>query len=283
MWNKYVRNIKENPREAWELKQAKPEPLDGTVRASRTSSVQAFNKGVESELIEKQNANTRENILVRIMTLANGKDVNELTAETFQEFGPDAAKCLEAYTHLYKAKSELVQKSNLESVSAYISKKAPERESAADEKVASKVKQLLVEIRNSRSDFLVKQAQGSKLPEDAKRIPFNSDFVKNARPHKKLDKDAVMEDESTARVNLPWQKGLFGRQDPSKPYFTPWTPRPFIGAFAILPAHIEVSFSTCHAIYLRDPIARPGQSEVITPFPEDVHERAYMHYVRKGL
>ena len=92
-------------------------------------------------------------------------------------------------------------------------------------------------------------------------------------------------DEPKARklINLPWQKNyVYGRQDPKKPFFTPWKPRPFLSPFAILPHHLEISFKTCHAVYLRDPVARPGQSEVISPFDVPVHERAYMYYLRNG-
>ena len=90
-----------------------------------------------------------------------------------------------------------------------------------------------------------------------------------------MNKEEILEDESKAKFNC-LGKNIFGRKDPSRSYFTPWTPRPFLGAFAILPSHIEISFDTCHAIYLRDPVARPGHSEVISPFPDHVHERAYV-------
>lgn len=58
--------------------------------------------------------------------------------------------------------------------------------------------------------------------------------------------------------------------------------KPILAPFAILPHHLEVSFKTCHAVYLRDPVARPGHSEVISPFDLPVHERAYMYYIRRG-
>ncbi|KAK9469965.1 mitochondrial 37S ribosomal protein uS4m, partial [Dipodascopsis tothii] len=75
----------------------------------------------------------------------------------------------------------------------------------------------------------------------------------------------------------------FGLADPSKSYFTPWVPRPFFGPWAIVPAHIEVSYKTCHAVYLRDPVARKGNSEVISPYGINSHEKSYMFYVRKRM
>lgn len=280
VWNKYVKTTKENPKQAWELKQAKPDSLDTLIKEQKTNSVKAFNTSIEKGMIEKQKKTTRESILLDILRLAKGE---EITVENFKHYGPDAAKCLTIYSTLLKNSHPLITTHNEKAISEFITMKSTERGSAAEEKLASTVKQLLIEVRNARTEHLRKQAQTSKLPEDSKHIPFTTEFVKNLKPHKKLDQAAVIENETAAKVNLPWQKGLFGRKNPALPYFTPWKPRPFIGAFAILPAHIEVSFATCHAIYLRDPIARPGNSEVITPFAEDVHERAYMHYVRKGL
>ncbi|KAK9462867.1 mitochondrial 37S ribosomal protein uS4m [Lipomyces oligophaga] len=81
---------------------------------------------------------------------------------------------------------------------------------------------------------------------------------------------------------MPWQVGSYGLQDASKPYFTPWVPRPFFAPFAILPNHIEVSFKTCHAVYLRDPVVRRGHSEIISPLDLFHHEQAYKFYVGKG-
>jgi len=50
--------------------------------------------------------------------------------------------------------------------------------------------------------------------------------------------------------------------DPLKPYRTPWRPRYFLSAFAFIPKYLEVNHNIGHAVYLRDPVAKPGQSEV---------------------
>lgn len=50
--------------------------------------------------------------------------------------------------------------------------------------------------------------------------------------------------------------------DPTKPYRTPWRPRYYLSAFAFIPRYMEVNHSIGHAVYLRDPVARPGLSEV---------------------
>lgn len=50
---------------------------------------------------------------------------------------------------------------------------------------------------------------------------------------------------------------------------TPFHPPPYSAPFMFIPAYLEVSFPSCSAIYLRDPTARPGYSEVPTPFDAD--------------
>ncbi|TQV96566.1 hypothetical protein V2A60_003045 [Cordyceps javanica] len=54
--------------------------------------------------------------------------------------------------------------------------------------------------------------------------------------------------------------------DETKPYATPWAPRPFMAAFAFIPRYLEVNHDICAAVYLRHPVARKGRAEVPTPF-----------------
>ena len=53
--------------------------------------------------------------------------------------------------------------------------------------------------------------------------------------------------------------------DPTKAYRTPWVPRDYLSAFAFIPRYLEVNHNTGHAVYLRHPVAQPGQSEVCFP------------------
>lgn len=286
-WNKYVKAAKENPRETWEMKQSKPKSLNTLQEYNTThkDAIKKYNHGIEKAMIKEQKETSRESILVQILETAN-KDADKatLSAESFEVLGKqNAAKSYEVFRKLSDFEHPLVRDFNLDSVTNFISKKSTEFENEKESKLAVEVKQILSELLKAKQEQLRVRAEENKLSEDIKAIPFSPSFATNLKYHPKLEKEAILEDESSAQVHLPWQKGLFGRQDPSKPYFTPWAPRPFIGCFAILPSHIEVSFSTCHAVYLRDPVARPGHSEVITPFPDHVHERAYMYYARKGM
>jgi len=58
----------------------------------------------------------------------------------------------------------------------------------------------------------------------------------------------------------PWTK----RED-----LTPFTLPEFAAPFIFIPAYIEPSFVTCSAVYVRHPTARPGYSEIPTPYDAD--------------
>jgi len=70
--------------------------------------------------------------------------------------------------------------------------------------------------------------------------------------------------------------------DESKPYATPWRPRPFMSAFAFIPRYLEVNPNICAAVYLRHPVARKGLAEVPTPFPYFTNQLAHNWYLGRG-
>lgn len=69
--------------------------------------------------------------------------------------------------------------------------------------------------------------------------------------------------------------------DESKPYRTPWEPRPWMSPFAFIPRYLEVNQNICSAVYLRHPVARQGHSEVPTPFPEILGQLSFNWYLRR--
>jgi hypothetical protein len=69
--------------------------------------------------------------------------------------------------------------------------------------------------------------------------------------------------------------------DDSKPYATPWMPRDYMSAFAFIPRYLEVCHKICAAVYLRHPVARPGLSEVPSPFAEFTNSTAFAWYLRR--
>lgn len=70
--------------------------------------------------------------------------------------------------------------------------------------------------------------------------------------------------------------------DESKPYATPWQPRPYMSAFAFIPRYLEVNHKICSAVYLRHPVARPGIAEVPSPFGAQTQQLAFNWYLRRG-
>lgn len=70
--------------------------------------------------------------------------------------------------------------------------------------------------------------------------------------------------------------------DESKPYKTPWEPRPFMSAFAFIPRYLEVNPNICAAVYLRHPVARKGMAEVPTPFSYLTNQLAHNWYLQRG-
>lgn len=69
--------------------------------------------------------------------------------------------------------------------------------------------------------------------------------------------------------------------DESKPYATPWRPRPYMSAFAFIPRYLEVNQNICSAVYLRHAVARPNLAEVPSPFPPEVQQLAFNWYLRR--
>ncbi|KAG6844851.1 hypothetical protein H0H87_003094 [Tephrocybe sp. NHM501043] len=57
--------------------------------------------------------------------------------------------------------------------------------------------------------------------------------------------------------------------EPPKYSLTPFNLPHFASPWLFIPAYIEPSFSTCSAIYVRHPTARPGYSEIPTPYDAD--------------
>ena len=57
--------------------------------------------------------------------------------------------------------------------------------------------------------------------------------------------------------------------DAGLPALTPFYLPLYASPWLFIPAYIEPSFTTCSAIYVRHPTARPGYSEIPTPYDAD--------------
>uniref|UniRef100_A0A8H8CI16 RNA-binding S4 domain-containing protein n=1 Tax=Psilocybe cubensis TaxID=181762 RepID=A0A8H8CI16_PSICU len=82
-------------------------------------------------------------------------------------------------------------------------------------------------------------------------------------------------------------KAVAKTEEPYVPYYkrppTPFYLPEYASPWLFIPAYIEVSFKTCSAIYVRHPTARPGYSEIPTPYDADgaVIRYAWEWYVQR--
>jgi hypothetical protein len=67
----------------------------------------------------------------------------------------------------------------------------------------------------------------------------------------------------------PSQSSLSTKTASQGPSLTPFNLPQYASPFIFIPAYAEVSFPTCSAIYVRHSTARPGYSEIPTPYDGD--------------
>lgn len=301
LWNKYVKEAKENPRKLWDNKMNKQKniPESSNKKESITKFIENYNANMEKKEHDELKSCTPRNMLFNILKVqASRKD--ESTPLTFKDFETVVSKdnklshavfkCYESLDNSKQISWETIHgKSDkelavvAENLLSFTPEMKEKLSDTAKVSIRTGVKQLS-DLTKQYSNSIRSFYETNKANPDTNFIPYDSNWSKNLRYHEKVEFDSIAEDEKLASkaINLPWQKHVYGRENPKKPYFTPWKPRPFLAPFTVLPHHIEISFKTCHAVYLRDPVARPGHSEVISPFDDTVHELAYMYYVRKG-
>lgn len=298
LWNKYVKEAKTTPRAVWNEKLSKYRAMDDAnpKKQNFLEQVKEYNKDLEQKELKALNSCTPTNVLSQILTVysKSEKDPESLIIDDFASVVDGdmklASLALECFQEVNKSKEftkENLQKSNIDDLShrlLFPTEEMKNKMSDGSKVSIRSAKKHLSELTKLYSSELRRSFDQRKGDQSAIDLPYNEGWANKLKYHPLIDPKNLAEDERKAQgsVNLPWQQHLYGRANPKKPYFTPWKPRPFLAPFAILPHHLEISFKTCHAVFLRDPVARPGHSEVISPFDLPVHERAYMYYVRRG-
>ncbi|KAM6482374.1 putative 30S ribosomal subunit S4 [Trichoderma sp. SZMC 28011] len=99
---------------------------------------------------------------------------------------------------------------------------------------------------------------------------------------KKIIGDAKLSKEEMRKLARLLQIDEENPVDDSKPYATPWRPRPYMSAFAFIPRYLEVNPNICAAVYLRHPVARKGMAEVPTPFSYLTSQLTHNWYLERG-
>lgn len=303
LWNKYVKEAKTNPQKVWSEKLKKVETMGETneKKAEFMDKLKKVDQDLHDQEYKVMKSLTPENLLAEIISVHTknfSQEASEVPIEKFKEVVkydesllPNLYKIYQLYVTSDAMETESLKDKKYEEIKDFAHNLITPKE-ATKKELPSKAKTILREGKKELTDFVKTYSQSviqyfknRQNDGSISNSSYDPKWAESLRYHEKVNFDEIKEDENKARavINLPWQsKHLFGRQNPTKPYFTPWKPRPFLAPFAILPHHLEISFKTCHAVYLRDPVARPGHSEVISPFSIPVHERAYMYYLRRG-
>lgn len=124
------------------------------------------------------------------------------------------------------------------------------------------------------------QESDKKASENAASDQLREAFDKATEDPESLDTSQLSQEE----VSILKQALAQMRDNPidsSKPYATPWRPRDYMAAFAFVPRYLEVHHKICAAVYLRHPVARPGFSEVPSPFGDSIQTPAFAWYLRR--
>ncbi|RGB34732.1 hypothetical protein C1646_624208 [Rhizophagus diaphanus] len=69
--------------------------------------------------------------------------------------------------------------------------------------------------------------------------------------------------------------------EPMTPKGLTFKPIPYMQPFLFIPEYLEVNFNTCSIVFLRNPISRPGRSEIPSPFPPEIHSLAHEYYAER--
>ncbi|CCH40758.1 37S ribosomal protein NAM9, mitochondrial [Wickerhamomyces ciferrii] len=292
-WNDYVKRAKAQPLQVWkEMQQKRKNDLNEEEKLATKLRIQEINKTNETKMLNAQRSSSNlPETLTTILTTGLSQDQSTISMDTFKHlYSNDALKhSLNLYNkliqfpklNLEKLKNQPYQEvKNLMTIILASSKTS---KNPIEKKQISEIRQITASVQNSHMEDLRLNFEAGKLDPNSNNLPYDPKWAEKLKYHEKINFNELKEDEIKLNksIKLPFQSGLFGRFENKKKYFTPWKIRPFIAPFAILPAHIEISFETCHAVYMRDPVAYPGYSEVISPFDLSVHERAYMWYVNR--
>lgn len=131
------------------------------------------------------------------------------------------------------------------------------------------------ELNTQLKDFNTKFARIQKL------VTPDQPAAQQKKESQISQKDVPLTKEEDKQLQEAIARARENPIDESKPYATPWKPRPYMSAFAFIPRYLEVNHNICSAVYLRHPVARPGMTEVPTPFQTPTYQLAFNWYLRR--
>ncbi|KAI5463073.1 hypothetical protein BGZ63DRAFT_412751 [Mariannaea sp. PMI_226] len=209
-------------------------------------------------------------------------DVKFLSARQKKElrlFRDSAQRFLSLPADTKLSSSELIEKlqtqiENLQSLPAF--KKA---DPSADAE-AGEPKELTSEEKQKREEHLVKKKEFQKRVLEKGLEGLKS--VKDRAWAHNILATTELTNEEIRRLAMALKADEENPIDESKPYATPWQPRPYMSAFAFIPRYLEVNPNICAAVYLRHPVARKGMAEVPTPFSYLTSQLSHNWYLGRG-
>jgi hypothetical protein len=243
--------------------------------------------------LEKQRAERREKRAARAAEKAEERPAaaeaeavasqpNSVEVKTHPLFGPDARKQRKVEVQTLMAEAQKVQNDTVNRPGAK-RKQALRAWTRSAKLVLSKLPRRSADEIEQDVNSLIGQLEkikrggyyGARIEKDKVKPEAEADAPKKSRHRGKPVWKRAKE----------FREALVGASenpvDETKPYATPWRPRPYMSAFAFIPRYLEVNPKICSAVYLRHPVARPGLTEVPTPFPAEMQQLAFNWYLRR--
>jgi hypothetical protein len=100
-------------------------------------------------------------------------------------------------------------------------------------------------------------------------------FLRPKAPSTEMSSEELAAEESKTEESIPTEGPEKGGSSQahsgsaSDDGHTPFNLPAYASPFIFIPAYLEVSFATCSVVYVRHPTARPGYSEIPTPYDAD--------------
>lgn len=149
---------------------------------------------------------------------------------------------------------------------------------------------VLAEVER-RIDVVVFRSCFAHSVYEARRLVVHGNVTLNGKKHTDANTrlapgDMISVDPSAVKFFRPRTAEYADQvnaQEPDKDDLTPFHLPLYASPWLFVPAYIEPNFATCSAIYVRHPTARPGYSEIPTPYDADgeVVRFAWEWYVKR--
>ncbi|KAL3466517.1 hypothetical protein BJX64DRAFT_250218 [Aspergillus heterothallicus] len=271
---------KENEAEA-EAKEAEPLDSRKTLQQmiAQAKNIIADNKTVLAGK-RKQELRGFQKAVRRVMSRST---TSQLQTENLEAQFSEIIQLLGAKLPSKKKSDKRGKQTETDAEAAAESEEASATESEATKEAESAKTTEVEAAQNAEASEPVKATEGATAAADEARPSeaLAEAFSKaTSNPEEEVDTSELTDDE----VQVLKRALVQMRDNPidtTKPYATPWRPRDYMNAFAFIPRYLEVNQNICAAVYVRHPVARPGWSEVPTPFSEEVATGAYHWYLRR--